>query len=73
MSLAHRCEICDGPAKWQAIRRGDVVMSWACVTHLDAVCEGLQRDFEVTELVVTLFPKAVEWAQIGHDLKNLEQ
>jgi hypothetical protein len=34
------------------MRRGDVVVSWACDDHLVIVCERLQRDFEVTELIV---------------------
>lgn len=31
----------------------------------------LQRDWEVTELVVRLRPKAVEWAEIGQRLAEV--
>ncbi len=53
MSLAYCCEICDAAdPHWTIMRRGDVVVSWACDDHLAIVCERLQRDFEVTELIV---------------------
>ncbi len=71
MSRAYCCEVCGiaGP-HWVIMRIGDVVVTWACDTHLAEVCEELQRDFEVTELVVRHAQKAREWAEIG---KSLEQ
>ena len=53
------------PPLWTIVRTGDVVVSWSCAEHLSAVCEGLQRDFEVTELTVTYTPKAREVAEIN--------
>jgi hypothetical protein len=40
------------------------VISWACDTHLAEVCERLQRDREVTELVVRDARKARQQAAI---------
>lgn len=57
MSLAFRCQICDREPQWTIDRRGDAVVSWACGNDLAAVCDDLQRDYEVTELVVRLFGK----------------
>ena len=63
MSLACCCEICDAAnPHWTIMRRGDVVTSWACDEHLAEVCERLQRDFEVTELIVRDSRKARQWA-----------
>ena len=63
MSLYLRCEICDGAdPRWIIMRTGDVVISWACDSHLAPVCDRLQRDFEVTELTVRDSRKAREWA-----------
>jgi len=56
---AYCCEVCDGTdPHWYIMRRGDVVVSWACDAHLSRVCERLQRDREVTELIVTDSRKA---------------
>ena len=71
MSLANRCEVCDGEPLWALTRIGDVVVSWADAEHLSEVLIGLQRDHEVTQVVVRLFPKAVEWAEIGKTLDNV--
>ncbi len=68
MSRAFRCEVCDGPHDWRITRCGDAALSWACNPHLAAVCTKLQRDWEVTELVVVLAAKAREWAEITTDL-----
>jgi hypothetical protein len=58
-TLACCCEVCDADdPRWHIMRRGDVVVSWACDSHLAGVCEGLQRDHEVTELIVTDSRKA---------------
>lgn len=66
MSLAYCCEVCDTTdPHWTMMRRGDVVVSWACDSHLATVCERLQRDFEVTELIVTDRRKAREQAAAG--------
>lgn len=63
---AYCCEVCDGTdPHWMIMRRGDVVTSWACDSHLAAVCERLQRDFEVTELIVRDSRKARERAAAG--------
>lgn len=56
---------------WEVLRKGDVVVTWACDDHLAAECEGLQRDHEVTELIVTDYPKALEWAAIGRALGRI--
>jgi hypothetical protein len=68
---AYCCEVCDGTdPHWTIMRRGDVVTSWACDDHLAVVCERLQRDFEVTELIVRDSRKAREWAaaaRIDHE------
>lgn len=55
---AYCCEVCDdADPHWYLMRRGDVVVSWACDAHLSAVCERLQRDHEVTTLLVTDYRK----------------
>ena len=66
---AHCCPLCDSedPA-WTVERQGDVATSWACETHLSRVLELLQRDHEVTRLVVRSAPKAREWAQMSQAL-----
>ena len=64
MSLLYRCEVCDSEPMWTVMRFGDVVTSWACAEHLSQVCDGLQRDFEVTELKLTLTAKSREWAEL---------
>lgn len=69
---AFLCEVCDGEPLWRLLRRGDAVVSWACPQHMSAVAERLQRDSEVTELVVTHEPKAREWAEIGQALGAIE-
>ena len=57
------CEVCDvTDPHWTIMRRGDVVTSWACDDHLAVVCGRLQRDFEVTELIVRDSRKARERA-----------
>jgi hypothetical protein len=63
MSLAYCCEVCDAAdPHWAIMRRGDVVVSWACDAHLAIVCERLQRDFEITELTVRDSRKSRKWA-----------
>lgn len=53
MSLAYHCQICSGAnPKWYLMRRGDAVVTWACAAHLDSVIDDLQRDWEVTEVIV---------------------
>lgn len=63
--LAFLCEICDDAPKWRFDRRGDAVVSWACAEHFDAVADRLQRDWEITELVVSLSTKRREWTEIA--------
>ena len=56
---AYCCEVCDAAdPHWHIMRRGDVIVSWACDDHLAEVCERLQRDHEVTALIVTDSRKA---------------
>jgi hypothetical protein len=63
VSVASRCEICSArEPHWTVLRRGDVAVTWACDEHLAVACGNLQRDFEVTELVVTDYPRACERA-----------
>lgn len=54
---------------WTITRVGDVAVTWACALHLNAECEWLQRDYEVTELSVRLFAKAVEVAEINRMIR----
>lgn len=66
------CETCDDKdPHWQILRRGDVVLTWACDDHLAAACEALQRDHEVTELVVKDYRKNVEWTGITRSLNAI--
>lgn len=67
--LAFRCEVCDDTPSWRLTRIGDAVVSWACNGHLALVCHRLQRDWEITELVVTSFSKSKEWREIAESLK----
>jgi hypothetical protein len=69
--LLYRCEACDGEPMWRIIRIGDVVTTWACPRHLSQVCEGLQRDFEVTQLAVALYAKAREWAEMSRSFDEV--
>jgi hypothetical protein len=55
---------------WRLDRRGDAVVSWACPADLSTVLDRLQRDWEVTEVVVRHSPKAREWAEIGTTLSE---
>lgn len=67
-----QCEVCDArDPMWTIVRRGDVAMSWACPEHLSQVCDGLQRDHEVTRLDVINHHKAAEWAEIGKMLRKV--
>lgn len=70
---AFRCEVCDGEPRWRLDRRGDAVVSWACPEHLAAVSERLQRDWEITELVIRLVPKMREWNEIDANLRAIEE
>jgi hypothetical protein len=71
MSLAYRCGTCDGEPVWTITRRGDVVVTEACNDHLAVECARLQRDHEVTELVVVDYAKAVEYAGITRRLNEI--
>ena len=72
LSRAYCCEVCDDPdPRWNLTRLGDVVTTWACDGHLAIAAAGLQRDHEVTELVVTDARKAREWAGIGRALNSI--
>jgi hypothetical protein len=52
---AFTCEVCHSDMPWwRVLRDGDVVVSWACFSHLSDVCLAMQRsDGRSTELVVT--------------------
>jgi hypothetical protein len=72
VSLANCCEVCDdADPHWNVTRVGDVVTTWACDAHLAQAVGGLQRDHEVTELVVRDFRKEREWAGIGRALDRI--
>lgn len=73
VSLAYCCEVCDATdPRWNLTRRGDVVTSWACDDdHLAEVASRMQRDHEVTELIVTDSRKARKWAAIGRALDGI--
>lgn len=72
MSRAYCCEACDtAEPHWVIERHGDAVITWACDTHLAEVCEGLQRDHEVTGLSVRDARKAGEWAGISRALDKI--
>ena len=69
---AYHCEVCDHPdPRWALTRRGDAVRSWACDEDLVTVVDNLQRDHEVSEVVVRDRRKAREWARIGHTLNEI--
>ena len=65
------CEVCDEEALWYLIRRGDVVISWACAEHVSEIMLRRQRDWEITEIVTKYFPKVLEWADIGKSLAEI--
>lgn len=70
--FAFRCGECDGgEVLWSILRVGDAVVSWACNQHFSEVALDLQRDHEVTELIVTYRPKALEWAEITKTLDDV--
>jgi len=71
MTYAYRCEVCGGDAVWTLTRRGDVAATWADAEHLHEVLLNLQRDFEVTEIVVRHYGKTVEWADIDRSLTSI--
>lgn len=71
LSLNSACGQCDGEPGWRITRRGDGVISWACNEHLATECDSLQRDFEVTELVLTHYAKTVEVADINRTLSAI--
>lgn len=66
MTAAYCCEKCGSQEpRWVIMRQGDAVITWACDADLAAACDGLQRDGEVTGLIVICSPKAREWAEIS--------
>lgn len=66
--FAYRCAECDGEALWSIERVGDVAHTWACEQHFTKVALYMQRDHEVTELIVVCHPRAVEWSEIQQSL-----
>jgi hypothetical protein len=72
VSRTYCCEVCDeSGVRWNLTRRGDVVTTWACDAHLAVAADRLQRDHEVTELVVRDTRKAQEWAGISRALDRI--
>lgn len=71
MSLAYRCQVCEAEPVWTILRRGDVALTWACADHVHAAAVDMQRDWEVTELVIHLAAKAAEWAAIDQGLREI--
>jgi hypothetical protein len=60
--------VCDGDPTWRISRRVDAVVSWACDEDLYTVCHRLQRDWEVSELVVVSQTKLREWSEVRSSL-----
>jgi hypothetical protein len=59
------CEVCGvSDPNWRVLRRGDAVVSWGCDDDVYTVLHNLQRDWEITELVVTNALKQREWVSI---------
>ena len=73
MAPALACEVCHGDPVWRITRRGDAAVSWACDEDLDTVCHNLQRDWEITELVVQNSVKMREWATISGTLASIAE
>jgi hypothetical protein len=74
VSRACCCEVCDDPdPRWNLTRRGDVVTTWACDGHLATAAAGLQRDHEVTAIIVCDARKAAEWAGITRTLNKIAE
>lgn len=74
LGLSNCCEICDAPdPHWCLMRRGDAVITWACDSDLAQVADRLQRDHEVTELLLGDFRKAREWVGISHALDEIAE
>jgi hypothetical protein len=69
--LSNACRACNADPIWTISRIGDMATSWACNDDLAAVCEWLQRDFEVTQLRVRLTAKSIEWNQMNHALNRI--
>jgi hypothetical protein len=68
---AFTCGVCAAnEPTWRIDRRGDAAVSWACDDHLAQECTAMQRDWEVSELVVILAQKAREWSSIGAALEK---
>lgn len=68
MSKAFLCEVCESEPMWRVGRIGDAAITWACAEHLSTVADGMQRDWEVTQLTLILSSKAREWVEIGQSL-----
>lgn len=68
--MAYHCQVCGVGATWRITRRSDDAAAWACPQHLSAVCDGMQRDDEVTVLLVVLTAKLVEWLELGARLED---
>lgn len=52
MTPPYHCEVCICPADWRIDREGDAIVTWSCDGHLAVIFTELQRDHEVTRLIV---------------------
>ncbi len=66
-----RCAECDHAAFWTIARKGDAAISWSCSDHFSTVALHMQRDHEITELVVKHTSKSLEWAEINASLRDV--
>jgi hypothetical protein len=71
VTLNGACGICNAHPGWRIERQGDAVISWACNNHLAAECDRLQRDYEVSRLVVLHYAKMAEVADINRMLREI--
>lgn len=69
--MAFRCQVDNGEAAWRLTRLGDVATSWACDEHLHAVARDLQRDWEVTQIVIEDQRKLREHGEIRRMLDDV--
>jgi hypothetical protein len=69
--MVYRCQVDNGEADWSLTRIGDLATSWACDPHLPAVLRDLQRDWEITKVVVRDCRKLHEHADIGEALDRV--
>ena len=60
----HLCQMCNGTPRWELVRQGDVIVTWACEDHLVMVIDDLlptekhRHQAMVTDLANTWEPPA---------------